>query len=88
MSSEQTCICLTHPVYAKCENGCVNEEATIDYYHGYALKLRNTCRRSLSPRLVRWSCPVVPKVWVKTQRRVEKGHKMGRTEVIQTRVMY
>jgi len=33
MSSKQTCICLTHSVYAKCENGCVHEEATIDYYH-------------------------------------------------------
>jgi len=53
MSSKQTCICLTHSVYAKCENGCVNEEeATINYYHGSALKLRNSCRRSLTPWLV------------------------------------
>jgi len=22
MTSEQTCICLTHSVYTKCENGC------------------------------------------------------------------
>jgi len=69
MPSKQTCICLTHSVYAKCENGCVNE-TTIDSYHGSALKLRNTCRRSLTPRLVSWFSPVVPKVWVKTQRRV------------------
>jgi len=37
-----------------CEN-----EATIDYHHGPALKLRNTCRCSLTQRLVRWSSPVV-----------------------------
>jgi len=23
MSSKQTCTCLTHAVYTKCENGCV-----------------------------------------------------------------
>jgi len=23
MSSKQTCICLTHAVYTKCDNGCV-----------------------------------------------------------------
>jgi len=49
-------------------------------------KLRNgpTCCCSLTQRLVSWSSPVVPNVWIKTQRRVEKGQKMGRAEAIKT----
>jgi len=45
-SKKQTCICLTHSVYTKCENGCVfvetnsYYEAKIDYYHGSELELR------------------------------------------------
>jgi len=54
-----------------CEN-----EATIEYHHGSALKLRNTCRRSLTQRLVSWSSPVVPKVWVETPKKGE-GSKNG-----------
>ena len=64
-----------------CEN-----EATIDYYHGFALKLINTWRRSFTQRLVSWFSPVVPKVWIKIQRTVEKGQKMGRAEAFQTGV--
>ena len=52
--------------------------------HGSAVKFRNTCRRSLTQRLVSWSSPVVPKVWVETRTRVAKGQKMGRAQVIQT----
>jgi len=69
-----------------CEN-----EAAIDFYHGSAIcnKLRNspTCRRSLTQRLISWSSPVVSKVWIKTQGRVEKGQKIGRAEAIQTGVI-
>jgi len=37
MSSKQTCICLTHAVYTKCENSCVCEkEATIYSHNGSA----------------------------------------------------
>jgi len=52
-------------------------------------KLRNkpTCRHSSTQRLVSWSSPVVPKVWTKTQRRVEKGQKIGRAEAIETAVV-
>jgi len=32
--------------------------------------------------------PVVPKVWVATQTRVAKGHKMGHAKAIQTWVVY
>jgi len=51
-------------------------------------KLRNkpTSHRSFTQRLVSWSSPVVPKVWIKIQRRVEKGQKMGHAEAIQTGV--
>jgi len=67
-----------------CEN-----EAAIDYYHhGSALKLWNTCRCSLTQRLVRWSGPVVHKVWVETPTSVAKCQKMCRIEAIQTGVVY
>jgi len=66
-----------------CEN-----EATIDYYYGSALKLGNICRCSLTEWLIRRSSPVVHKVWVETQTSVVKGQKMGRTEAIQTGVVY
>ena len=91
MSSKQTCICLTfdplslHKVWKWlwfCE-----KEATINYHHGSAAKFRNTCRRSLTQRLVRWSSPVVPKVRVETRTRVAKGQKLGRAQVIQTGVV-
>jgi len=62
-----------------CEN-----EGTSDYHHGSALKVRNTCRCSWTQRLVRWCSPVVPKIWVETQTRVEKGQQMGGTVAIQT----
>jgi len=48
---------------------------TINCHYGSALKLWNTCRRSLTQRLVSWCSPVVPKVWVETQTRVAKGQK-------------
>ena len=91
VSSKQTCMCLTfdplslHKVWKWlwiCEN-----EATINYHHGSAAKFRNTCRRSLTQRLVRWSSPVVPKVRVETRTRVAKGQKLGRAQVIQTGVV-
>jgi len=91
MSSKQTCICLRfdslslHKVWKWlwfCEN-----EATINYHNGSAVKFRNTCRRSLTHRLVSWSGPVVPKGWVETRTRVAKGQKMSRAEVIQTGVV-
>jgi len=50
-------------------------EATIDYHHGSALKLRNTCRRNLTQQLASWSNSVVLKVWVETRQRVAKDHK-------------
>ena len=65
MPSKQSCICLTHSVHKVWEwlSICENE-ATIDYHHGSALKLRNrpACRYSLTQWLVSWSSPVVPKV--------------------------
>ena len=67
---------------------CENEAANDNYHQGSALKLRNTCCCSLTQRLVRWSCPVVHKAWVETHTRVAKGQKMGRTEAIQTGVVY
>ena len=82
MSSKQICICLTHSVYSLhkvwqlmcfCEN-----EATADYHHGSALKLRNTCHRSKTQRLVSWSKPVVRKVWVETQTTVAARGEIGR----------
>jgi len=92
MSSKQTCICLTfdplslHKVWKWlwfCEN-----EATINYHHGSAVKFRNTCRRSSTQRLVSWSSLVVPKVWVETRTRVAKGQKMGCAQVIHTGVVF
>jgi len=65
-----------------CEN-----KATIDNHHGSAPKLRNTCRRSFTQRLVSWSIPVVPKVWVETQTKV-KGQKMRSADAIQTWAVY
>jgi len=51
MPSKQSCICLTHSVHKVWEwlSICENE-ATIDYHHGSALKLRNrpACRRRLT----------------------------------------
>ena len=56
ISFNDTCICLTfnplslHKVWKWlwfCE-----KEATINYHHGSAVKLRNTCRGSLTQRLV------------------------------------
>ena len=42
----------------------------------------------LTQRFVSWSIPVVPRVWIKTQRRVEKGQKMGLARAIQTCDVY
>ena len=84
VSFEQTCICLTHWVYKVwkwlyiCEN-----EATIDYHNGSAVKLGNTCHRYLTQRWVIWSSLVVPKVWkygLKSKqgwRRVKNGSCRG-----------
>jgi len=87
MSSQQICIYLTHSAAQKvcvCEN-----EGTINYYRrGSALKVRNTCRCSLTQRLARWCSPVAPKIWVETQTRVAKGQQMGRAEAIQSWVVY
>jgi len=66
-----------------CEN-----EGTIDYHHGSALHVRNTCRCSLTQRLVRWCNPLVPKILVKTQTKMEKGQQMGRAEAIQTSCVF
>jgi len=69
---QQTCICFTHNLRKVWKRLCICEnEATIGYYCGFALKLINTCRRSLTQRLESWSIPVISKVWIKTQRRVE-----------------
>jgi len=85
MSSKQTCTCLTHALYTKCENGCVCvNEATIDFHHVFAVKLRNTSRRNIKQRWVSWSIPVVPEASVETQTRATKGQKTGRAEAIQT----
>jgi len=76
MPSKQSCICLTHSVHKVWKWLSIYEnEATIDYHHGSALKLRNrpACRYSLTQWLVSWSIPVVPKVWVETQIRVAQG---------------
>jgi len=45
-------------------------------------------RCSPTQRLVSWSNPVVPKVWVETQTKVEKGQKMSRAEAGQTAAEY
>jgi len=64
---------------------CISDnEATIDYLHGFA---RNTCRCSLTHKLVRWSSPVIHKLMVEIQTSVEKGQQMGRAEAIQTGVV-
>jgi len=39
-------------------------------------------------QLVSWSSPVVPKVWVETQTKVEKSQKMGRAEASQAGAEY
>jgi len=68
---------------------CVWEnEATIYSQHGSTVKVRNTRRRNLTQPWFSWSSPVVPEVSVKTQTGVTKGQKMGRTEAIQTGVVY
>jgi len=66
---------------------CVNE-ATIDFHHVSAAKLRNPSRRNITQRWVSWSIPVVPEVSVETQTRATKGQKTGRAEAIQTEVLY
>jgi len=47
--------------------------------YGSAVKLRNTCRRSLTQRWVSWSCSGVPEVSVETQTRLTKGQKWAVT---------
>jgi len=79
MSSKQTCICLTHAIYTKCENGCVCENESTIFSHNGSAGFRN-----LTQRWVSWSSPVS----VETQTRVTKGQKMGRAEAIQTGVVY
>ena len=78
MSSEQTCICLIHAVYTKCENSCVCEKEATIYSHNNSAAFRNLKQQWFS-----WSSPVS----VETQTRVTKGHKMGRAEAIQTGVV-
>jgi len=46
MFFKQTCICLTHSTQSEEKVGICESERTIDYHHGSALKLRNTCRHS------------------------------------------
>jgi len=63
---------------------CVNE-ATIDFHHVSAVKLRNTSRRNITQRWVSWSIPVVPEISVETkqgQRRVKKRTEASQTEVL------
>ena len=79
MSSEQTCICLIHAVYTKCENSYVCEKEPTIYSHNSSTGFRNSTQQWVS-----WSSTVS----VETQTRVTKGQKMGRAEAIQTRVMY
>jgi len=73
---------------------CENEDivyiifVTIDYHHSSVLQVRNTCRCSLTQRLVRWCIPVVPKILIETQTRVAKGQQMGRAEAIQTSCVF
>jgi len=45
-------------------------------------------RCSNTQRLVSWSSPEVPKVWVETQKKVEKGQKIGRAEASQAGAEY
>jgi len=45
-------------------------------------------RCSPTQRLVSWSRPVVPKVLVETQTKVEKSQKMGRAEASQAGAEY
>jgi len=72
-------------LYTKCKNDCVLRKSNRNQILlRLCISLRNTCRCSLTLRLVSWSRPVVPKVRIETQRRVEKGQKMGRAEAIQT----
>ena len=79
MRPKQTCICLTHSVHEKCENVCVFAKTRSQsiFYNGSAIcnKLwsRPTCCCSLTQRLVGWSSPVVSKVWIKIQGKLEKG---------------
>jgi len=88
MPPQQTCICLTHPVYAKCENGCVFVTTKPQSIIATAVQWNTpTCRCSSTQRFVSWYSPVVAKVWIKTQRRVEKGQKMDHAEAIQTGVL-
>jgi len=79
MSSKQTCICWTFDPLSPhkvskwlwfCEN-----EATIDYQDGSAAKLKNTCRRSLTQRLVSLSSPKFPKYRSKPERGSRKVKK-------------
>jgi len=68
---------------AKCENGCVfakTKPQSIITRLCKKLRNRPTCRHSFTQQLVSWSSPVVPKAWIKIQKRVEKGQKMGRAE--------
>jgi len=65
MSSKQTCICLTHAVYTKCENNCVCEKVATIYFHNGSAGFRNLKQQSIS-----WSSPGS----VETQR-VTKGQK-------------
>jgi len=58
---------------------CVNE-ATIDFHHVSAAKLRNTSCRNITQRWVSWSVPVVPEYRSKPkqgQRRVKNGQCRG-----------
>ena len=94
MPPQQTCICLstqsasTHSVYAKCENGCVFVKTKPQSIITTVLQRnRPIYRCSSTQRLVSWYSPVVAKVWIKTQRRVEKGQKMDHAEAIQTGVL-
>jgi len=52
-------------------------------------KLRNrlTCRPDLHNASVGWSSPVATKVWIKPQKRVEKGQKMYHPKAIATGVV-
>jgi len=44
---------------------------------------RHRLRWNVSGKCVLDSIPVVPKVWIASQKRVAKGKKMGRAEAIQ-----
>ena len=70
------------PLSTQSENSCVFAKTKPRPRLCKKLRNRPTCRRSLTQRLVNWSTQWFS-IWIKTQRRVGRGQKMGRAEAIQ-----